>query len=436
MGAVVRCRLGMKCGLAWNQNLTYLTFTLLPVLMFTLVVMWNMKESYDCQILNIKWNLTRVFDDLKKSNEEQKINEFEINVMEDTIADFKTERRSLKQIAEKLKAGFKSIQNHAVDLTDQLSFQKIKLEKEQKRNAKLKRKINILQTKDSFDIKDPTVLPVDEKIVKAKDEIVGKVLAIKTKEKELNEAKEALFSDPEVKDITDGYNSNTEVSSTAEVTESTENPILYNKKISNKTLSNSNEESLQVKDNIVDKFFQIKNKEKELMEAKKELFSDTSIQNSDKDIPKKSSNNTNIEIKEKNKMKLANNKDLEKESLAVGSRVNYDKILLANNKHELTDRQNEAQSKERSTNSTLKQKVIVNQIEEIEQIQEELDKAKDVLLNVNETVEKINKTDGKTILEDPNMPSPFDKKVELTNSTILKKIHIVLDVKDDEKKTL
>jgi len=394
------------------------------------------QESYDCQILNIKWNLTRVFDDLKKSNEEQKLNEFEINVMEDTIADFKTERRSLKQIAEKLKAGFKSIQNHAVDLTDQLSFQKIKLEKEQKRNAKLKRKINILQTKDSFDIKDPTVLPVDEKIVKAKDEIVGKVLAIKTKEKELNEAKEALFSDPEVKDITDGYNSNTEVSSTAEVTESTENPILYNKKISNKTLSNSNEESLQVKDNIVDKFFQIKNKEKELMEAKKELFSDTSIQNSDKDIPKKSSNNTNIEIKEKNKMKLANNKDLEKESLAVGSRVNYDKILLANNKHELTDRQNEAQSKERSTNSTLKQKVIVNQIEEIEQIQEELDKAKDVLLNVNETVEKINKTDGKTILEEPNMPSPFDKKVELTNSTILKKIHIVLDVKDDEKKTL
>merc|ERR1739838_798050 len=115
---------------------------------------------------------------------------------------------------------------------------------------------------------------------------------------------------------------------------------------------------------------------------------------------------------------------------------NYDKILLANNKHELTDRQNEAQSKERSTNSTLKQKVTVNQIEEIEQIREELDKAKDVLLNVNETVEKINKTDGKTILEEPNMPSPFDKKVELTNSTILKKIHIVLDVKDDEKKTL
>merc|ERR1712142_892730 len=58
---------GIKVKTAWNQSCTWGIFTLLPVLLFALVSLWQMKVSHDNQIKQIKWELDRTVRELEKS---------------------------------------------------------------------------------------------------------------------------------------------------------------------------------------------------------------------------------------------------------------------------------------------------------------------------------------------------------------------------------
>jgi len=45
----------MKVKTAWNQSCTYGIFTLLPILLFALVSLWQMKMSHDNEMKQIQW---------------------------------------------------------------------------------------------------------------------------------------------------------------------------------------------------------------------------------------------------------------------------------------------------------------------------------------------------------------------------------------------
>ena len=56
----------MKCRFVWTQQMTYVTFTLIPALTFCFVFLGNMKSSYERDLTNITSQLRQASRKLEK----------------------------------------------------------------------------------------------------------------------------------------------------------------------------------------------------------------------------------------------------------------------------------------------------------------------------------------------------------------------------------
>jgi len=344
---------GIKVKTAWNQSCTWGIFTLLPVLLFALVSLWQMKVSHDNQIKQIKWELDRTVRELEKSVDLHKAAAKELAEERDMTKKINNERNSLKNKTNRLKDKIKIVETKALNLTSKLLLKEVEAGIEKTENIRLMDTINSMkktvQTKNDLleqknenskliddkskmgelqnesvpisllkETLEPDLKKIKEtsegvkvKSVDGKNDIVNKILAIN--KNVLNEQTKSdllqLDSDnnklkENISKIKNLENKSVPILIFKQALEETKDSGFSGiKSASEKTENNAGDE----KEEIVDKILEIKQKQQELDDAKQELFSDINNTEPSEDsiVAQQEDSGIDTDIKEHNQDKIS-----------------------------------------------------------------------------------------------------------------------------------
>merc|ERR1712108_48069 len=219
MGSQLSTTTTMKFSPVWSQSMTYTLFTLFPILLFALVTLWKLKLNYDTDIFQLQDRLTKATLGLNKSSSLSLILDRKVKEEEKENRQLKEENLLMTNKTDALKERMKTVEARALNLTSKLLIkemdlgllkkEKIRLEQQVKQKTaptlkeKKEKTIN-LGTLTKTDRKEPTLLrPVNNSVEEksssektdVKEQIVDKLLDIKKKQQELEEAKKDFFSD-------------------------------------------------------------------------------------------------------------------------------------------------------------------------------------------------------------------------------------------------
>jgi len=122
---------------AWNQSCTYGIFTLLPILLFVLVSLWQMKMSHDTEMKQIQWELDKATKELEKSVELSKAAEEELHQEKDTMKQISEERSRLQNKTNILKDEIKIVEDKVLNLTSKLLLKEVEAGIEKEENKRL-----------------------------------------------------------------------------------------------------------------------------------------------------------------------------------------------------------------------------------------------------------------------------------------------------------
>jgi len=127
----------MKVKTAWNQSCTYGIFTLLPILLFALVSLWQMKMSHDNEMKQIQWELDKAMKELDKSADLHHAAEKELDQERDMMKKVNDERGNLENKQSILKEEIKSVEDKVLNLTSKLLLKEVEAGIEKEENKRL-----------------------------------------------------------------------------------------------------------------------------------------------------------------------------------------------------------------------------------------------------------------------------------------------------------
>merc|ERR1712108_83647 len=219
MGSQLSTTTTMKFSPVWSQSMTYTLFTLFPILLFALVTLWKLELNYDTDIFQLQDRLAKATLGLNKSSSLSLILDRKVKEEEKENRQLKEENLLMTNKTDALKERMKTVEARALNLTSKLLIkemdlgllkkEKIRLEQQVKQKTaptlkeKKEKTIN-LGTLTKTDRKEPTLLrPVNNSVEEksssektdVKEQKVDKLLDIKKKQQELEEAKKDFFSD-------------------------------------------------------------------------------------------------------------------------------------------------------------------------------------------------------------------------------------------------
>jgi len=180
----------MNCRFAWTQQMTYVTFTFIPVVIFAIVYLSKMKEGFEASISNITSANSNLAKTLEKSK--HKVSVLEIETAKDKLflQEVKSEINKKEAANRDLKLEIKNVEDKALNFSSKLVMVEIQLGIEKDKNEKLLQNI-----KEIRDAKKNSTLPNHNH---SSEDLVEKVKEIKSREKELIKAKEELFESENV----------------------------------------------------------------------------------------------------------------------------------------------------------------------------------------------------------------------------------------------
>merc|ERR1719431_466925 len=154
----------MKLGPVWSQSCTYTLFTLFPVLVFSLVLLWKLRVSYDSDLAGLASNFNKVSGDLNKCVSLNMVLEGELKNKQGTVQKMSDERRRLENKKRGMAAAIKTVESRALNLTSKLLVKEVEAGILKEENRKLRETID--EMKEEMKVKEKEE-KINQNIVKS-----------------------------------------------------------------------------------------------------------------------------------------------------------------------------------------------------------------------------------------------------------------------------
>jgi len=446
--------------------MTYVTFTLIPALTFCFVYLGNMKDRYETGINNITSQLHQANQKLEKLESSHALKTDKLARLSLKLTKTETVSTKLTEMTILLKKQLRVVESKALNFSSKLILVQVQLELEKDKNKKLLNEIITLKTEkdllaDSIQLtpasksSEPiptssTVSPVtNSSELEFKDGLVEKFLEIKNKEKELDEAKNALFNfedndisgdsvsdnqtelevgsdnsvDEDIKsqigDTLEGKNNIRKILEQIDKTKNNGTDIEIEVKLKvpenkNETLVDDNENKT-LGNELIHKLNEIKQKEQEIASAKTSIFSDLEVNSQNTSQP------TVEKVSEKPKEEEENISQLAEKIKSIKD----EEVKLKEAKTLLFTGEEKSEEPEKELNNN---ETAARNVEEIRIVLKPETKTEKGVTSEKST-ESVSSTES--VLTIPVTPTGVSNLNQTEDDEQLNKIRIVLDVKDE-----
>merc|ERR1712025_1409488 len=88
----------MKCRFVWTQQMTYVTFTLVPVLIFSFVYLTNVKVNYEDMIANMTATNKKLSEKLQRTVEQVSVKGATVSENKQMVHKYETENKKVNEL--------------------------------------------------------------------------------------------------------------------------------------------------------------------------------------------------------------------------------------------------------------------------------------------------------------------------------------------------